>query len=174
MRGLLPGRFQPFHRGHRQFVERIVEDVEEVVVGIGSAQASHAGRNPFTAGERVSMVHRALEDLDATTYAIPIEDVNRHSLWPAHVRSLCPRFGVVYTNNPLVRRVCEEAGLTVRGVELIDRDRYRGTEIRRRMVDGEPWRDLAPDATVDVVEEVDGVARLRDIVEHDQHAVGGE
>jgi hypothetical protein len=30
MHGLLPGRFQPFHRCHRQFVERIVGDVEEV------------------------------------------------------------------------------------------------------------------------------------------------
>jgi nicotinamide-nucleotide adenylyltransferase len=165
MRGLFPGRFQPFHRGHRQFVEQIATDVDEIIVGIGSAQASHTGRNPFTAGERISMVRRALEDVDATAYAIPIEDVDRYALWPAHVTALCPPFEAVYTNNPIVDRVCSENDFDVESVELIDRERYRGTEIRRRMVEGRPWRDLVPDATVD------GVARLQEVVEHDQHDV---
>lgn len=172
MRALFPGRFQPFHRGHRQFVERVAEEADEVIVGVGSAQASHAGRNPFTAGERVSMIHRALAEVDATTYAIPIEDVDRYALWPAHVRALCPPFEAIYTNNPLVGRVCREAGLDVRGVELIERDRFRGTEIRRRMVDGDPWRDRVPDEVVDVIEEVDGAGRLREVTQHDAHSVG--
>ena len=174
MRALFPGRFQPFHHGHRETVERIAEDVEEVVVGVGSAQASHTGRNPFTAGERVSMVHGALEGVAATTYAIPLPDIERYALWPAHVRSLCPPFEAVYTNNPLVGRVCREAGLEARGVALFDRDRYRGTTVRRRMVDGERWRHLLPEPVVDVVEEVDGAERLRAIVEHDQHDVDRE
>lgn len=171
MRGFLPGRFQPFHRGHRQFVERIAADVDEVVVGIGSAQASHTGRNPFTAGERVSMIHRSLDELDTTTYVIPIVDLDRYAVWPAHVQALCPGFETVYTNNPLVERVCREADLDVRGVDLIDRDRYRGTDVRRRMVDDDPWHDRVPDATVDLVEEIDGVERLRRVVEHDRHVV---
>lgn len=173
MRGFYPGRFQPFHGGHRRFVQRMAEEVDEVVVGIGSAQASHTGRNPFTAGERVSMIHRALADLGTTTYVVPIEDVGRYALWPAHVRALCPPFEAIYTNNPVVERVCREDGIEVRGVELIDRERYRGTDVRRRMVDGDPWRDRVPQATVDVIEEVDGVERLRSIVDHDQHTVEG-
>ncbi|PSP77096.1 nicotinamide-nucleotide adenylyltransferase [Halobacteriales archaeon QS_1_68_20] len=173
MRGFYPGRFQPFHGGHRRFVERIADEVDEVVVGVGSAQASHTGRNPFTAGERVTMAHRALADLETTTYVVSIEDVGQHALWPAHVRTQCPRFEVVYTNNPMVERVCEEDGLDVSGVELIDRDRYNGTDVRRRMVEGDTWRDRVPEATVDVVEEVDGVKRLRRVVEHGQHSVDG-
>lgn len=171
MRGLFPGRFQPFHSGHRQFVESIAEEVEEVVVGVGSAQASHAGRNPFTAGERVTMIHRALADLDTTTYAIPIVDLGRYALWPHHVQSLCPPFETVYSNNPLVRRVCAENGYDVAEVRLIDREVYRGTDIRRLMVADGPWRDRVPDPVVEVIEEVDGVGRLRAVVEHDQHDV---
>ncbi|HKL28458.1 MAG TPA: nicotinamide-nucleotide adenylyltransferase [Natrialbaceae archaeon] len=173
MRGFFPGRFQPFHRGHRAFVQQVASEVDEVVVGIGSAQASHTGRNPFTAGERVSMIHAAIEDVEAPTYVIPIEDIDRYSLWPAHVQSLCPAFQAIYTNNPLVGRVCREAGLDVRGVDLVDRDRFRGTEIRRRMVEDEPWRDLVPDGTAEAIDDIDGVTRLRRIVEHDQHAVDG-
>jgi nicotinamide-nucleotide adenylyltransferase len=171
MRGLFPGRFQPFHLGHREFVERILSEVDEVVVGVGSAQASHTGRNPFTAGERVAMIHRALAPVGATTYVVPIEDLGRYALWPAHAESLCPPFDVVYTNNPLVDRVCSEAGIDTRGVDPIDRDRYRGTEIRRRIVAEDEWRDLVPDPVIEVIAEIDGVRRLRRVTQHDGHAV---
>lgn len=146
-------------------------EVDEVIVGIGSAQTSHTGRNPFTAGERLTMVHRAIEPFDVPTYAIPIEDLHRYRVWPAHVRALCPPFEVVYSNNPLVDRVCREAGLDVRGVDPIDRDRYRGTEIRRRMVADEPWRPFVPSVVAEVVEAIDGVERLRRVTEHPDYAV---
>src|SRR5256885_9498938 len=51
-RALFVGRFQPFHRGHLSMVKRILESNSEIIVGIGSAQYSHTGENPFTAGER--------------------------------------------------------------------------------------------------------------------------
>lgn len=172
MRGVFPGRFQPFHGGHRRFVESIASEVDEVVVAIGSAQASHTGRNPFTAGERVSMIHRTLADLETTTYTIPVEDIDRYAVWPNHLQAVCPPFETIFTNNPLVQRVCRESGLDVEGVDLVERDRYRGTEIRRRIVEDEPWRDRVSDAVVEIVEEVDGIQRLRSVVEHDQHAVG--
>jgi nicotinamide-nucleotide adenylyltransferase len=52
MRGFYIGRFQPYHNGHQHMVEEIIEEVDELVLGIGSADASHTVRNPFTAGER--------------------------------------------------------------------------------------------------------------------------
>ncbi|MEM3079801.1 MAG: adenylyltransferase/cytidyltransferase family protein, partial [Thermoproteota archaeon] len=51
-RGLFIGRFQPFHLGHLKAVEYIINRVDEVIIGIGSAQYSHTLENPFTAGER--------------------------------------------------------------------------------------------------------------------------
>lgn len=168
---MFPGRFQPFHRGHRAFVELMAETVDEVVVGIGSAQAPHTSRNPFTAGERLEMIHRMLADLSVPASVIPIEDLDRYAVWPAHVEALCPPFEVVYSNNPLVRRVCREHGLEVRGVELVERDRYRGAEIRRRMVSDEPWRDLVPDPVATVVESVAGVGRLRRVTRDDRSGV---
>lgn len=173
MRGLFPGRFQPFHHGHRRFAERMAAEVDELVIGVGSAQASHTGRNPYTAGERITMIHRAVEAIDTPTYVIPIEDLDRYRVWPAHVRALAPPFEVIYTNNPLVGRVCREAGIEVRSVELIDRDRYRGTEIRRRMAAGEPWIDLVPDGVAAVIDEINGVGRLRRVNAHSGHVVEG-
>jgi len=80
MRGLVVGRFQPFHLGHRYLVEEIADDVEEVIVGAGSEGKSHSPTNPFTSGERVQMVQNVLDQLDATTYLVPITDVDRDAL----------------------------------------------------------------------------------------------
>jgi nicotinamide-nucleotide adenylyltransferase len=70
-RGLYLGRFQPYHLGHHEVLKQIAREVDEIVVGIGSAQKSHEKENPFTAGERVLMVSRALEEFDIKHYVIP-------------------------------------------------------------------------------------------------------
>jgi len=172
MRGFYIGRYQPFHDGHRHMVEEIAAEVDELVLGIGSAGDSHTTRNPFTAGERVMMVTKAVEELDATTYVVPIEDLDRNSVWVSHVQSMTPRFDVAYSNNPLVVRLFEEAGVEVRQSPMFRRDVLEGTELRERMIRGREWADLVPDPVVDVIREVDGVERIRRIAETDSN--GGE
>lgn len=162
-RGCLIGRFQPFHSGHRRLVEYIAEDVDELVVGIGSADASHTQRNPFTAGERVMMVRKTLEPDDITDYVVPIEDLDRNSVWVSHVRSIAPNFDVAYSNNPLVVRLFSEAGIEVRQTEMFDRETLKGSQIREQMLTGDDWRPYVPDPVQNVIDEIDGVARLRDI-----------
>ncbi|GAB6878691.1 nicotinamide-nucleotide adenylyltransferase [Halorubrum gandharaense] len=170
MRGFYIGRYQPFHNGHRHMVEEIAEEVDEIVLGIGSAGDSHSTRNPFTAGERVMMVTKALEDLDATTYVVPIEDLDRNSVWVSHVRSMTPRFEVAYSNNPLVIRLFEEAGVEVRQSPMFKRDVLEGTELRERMIHGRDWADLVPEPVADVIREIDGVERIRRIAETDTNS----
>ena len=167
MRGFYIGRYQPFHHGHRHMIEEIAEEVDELVLGIGSAGNSHTTRNPFTAGERVMMVTKAIEDLDITTYVVPIEDLDRNSVWVSHVRSMTPRFDVAYSNNPLVVRLFEEADVEVKGSPMFRREVLEGAELRERMIHGRDWVDLVPETVVDVIEEVDGVERIRRIAESD-------
>jgi nicotinamide-nucleotide adenylyltransferase len=170
-RGFYIGRFQPFHDGHDEMVARIAEAVDELVVGIGSADASHTVRNPFTAGERIMMLSRVLEHVDTRTYVVPIEDIERNSVWVSHVKSMSPDFDVAFSNNPLVVRLLEEAGIEVRQSEMYKRDDLKGSKIRRRMIAGEDWTHLVPAEVVSVVEEIDGVERLRAVASDD---VGGE
>jgi nicotinamide-nucleotide adenylyltransferase len=162
-RGCLIGRFQPFHSGHLRLIEHISEDVDELVIGIGSADASHTRRNPFTAGERIMMVRRSLESYDITDYVVPIEDLDRNSVWVSHVESMAPKFDVAYSNNPLVVRLFSEAGIEVRQTEMFDREDLKGSEIRQQIVEDGDWRKYVPEPVQDVIEEVDGVGRLREI-----------
>jgi nicotinamide-nucleotide adenylyltransferase len=167
MRGFYIGRFQPYHDGHQHMVEEIAAEVEELVLGIGSAGNSHTVRDPFTAGERVMMVTKAVRRIDLPIYAVPIEDLDRNAVWVSHVRSMTPSFDVAYSNNPLVVRLFEEAGVEVRQSPMFRREVLEGTEIRERMLAGDGWRRHLPDPGVEVVAEVDGIDRLRRINDSD-------
>ena len=168
-RGFYIGRFQPYHEGHHRVIEQIATEVDELVVGIGSAGDSHSARNPFTAGERIMMITKALVDFDLVTYAVPIEDLDRNAVWVSHVQSMSPNFDVAYSNNPLVIRLFDEAGIEVRQSPMYERDVLEGTEIRRRMDEGGDWESLVPDAVVEVVEEIDGTDRIQHVSDTDSN-----
>ena len=166
-RGFYIGRFQPYHEGHQYVLEQIAQEVDEIVIGIGSAELSHTLDNPFTAGERVLMITRSLAELSCPYYVIPIEDIKRNALWVSHVLSMTPPFDLCYSSNPLVVRLFTEAGITVRSPAMYERKTRSGTEIRRRMLNGKPWTRLVPPAVIEVIREIDGVARLREIARDD-------
>lgn len=166
-RGFYIGRFQPYHNGHHQMVERIAEEVDELVLGIGSAGDSHSRHDPFTAGERIMMITKALVDLDLVTYAVPIEDLDRNSVWVSHVQSMSPDFDVAYSNNPLVVQLFKEAGVEVRQSPMFNRKLFEGTEVRNRMVQGADWQALVPEAVADVIDEIGGIERIQAVSETD-------
>ena len=163
-RGLFLGRFQPFHLGHLEVARKLAQQHSELVIAIGSAQVSHTPSNPFTAGERLEMVHAALLDANVrNTIVIPLPDVGRNSVWVSHVESYVPRFDVLYTNNPLMTRLFSEAGHKVAPAPFHQRESYEGTAIRRVMAKGGDWRAFVPQAVARVIEACDGEARVRDI-----------
>ncbi|MEM3341468.1 MAG: nicotinamide-nucleotide adenylyltransferase [Thermoplasmata archaeon] len=172
-RGLLIGRFQPFHNGHMSIVKHILGECREIIIGIGSAQTSHTKDNPFTAGERHLMISEAMKEAGYDNYfLVPIEDLHRHAIWVAHVKSLVPPFDVYYTNNPLDRRLFEEAGCLVRSTLMLSREEYSGTHIRHQMATGGNWKENVPSAVARVMEKIDGVGRMIALVATDEFIRG--
>jgi len=171
-RGLFLGRFQPYHNGHHAVIKQILQsqEIDELIIAIGSAQESHTLKDPFTAGERILMITKALHELkpSITTYVLPIEDIARNSLYVAHIRSLTPPFEIVYSNNPLVQQLFEERGIVVRALPYVERAQWDGTKIRELMLQGDQWKEHVPAAVAQVIEEINGVARLRRICQSDK------
>ncbi len=164
------GRFQPLHKGHLGAIKNILEKVDELVIIVGSSQYSHRLDNPFTTGERIAMIRRALEEegiQSSRCWIIPVPDVQLHMLWVSQVVAYSPKFEVVYTNEPLTRRLFIEAGFKVEPVTFIKRKVYSATEIRKRMLNGENWEELVPKSVAHFIKEIDGVARLRDLTKTD-------
>ena len=47
-KGIVLGRFQPFHNGHAYLVEQALIQFEEVTIAIGSSQDEWTVDNPFS------------------------------------------------------------------------------------------------------------------------------
>lgn len=172
LRGLYIGRFQPFHLGHLEAVKWILERVDEVIIGIGSSQYSHSLKNPFTTGERITMVIKALEWVGIKRrrfLTLPIPDIHMHSLWVKHVISLTPSFQTVFTNEPLTRRLFEEDGrFKLSPIPFFKRELYSATEIRRRIISGDSWEELVPKPIAEYIREIGGVERIRTLASTDK------
>ncbi|MEM4717209.1 MAG: nicotinamide-nucleotide adenylyltransferase [Desulfurococcaceae archaeon] len=171
-RALFPGRFQPFHKGHLYAITQLLEEVDEVVIGIGSAQEGYTCRNPFTAGERWEMIYRVVinNNLVGRVWMIPIPDINMPLTWTAYVLSLSPRVNMVASGNPQTLYLFEWIGFKTKKTRLLDPARYHGTRIRDLMITGsDEWRDLVPVEIVEYIDEIRGVERVRRLC-LDEHA----
>jgi len=180
-RGLLIGRFQPFHLGHLHCVQHVLNKIPEVIIAIGSAQFSHTLHNPFTAGERITMVRLALDEVKidpSKYYLIPVRDLRVHDLWVSHLVSQTPRFEVVFSNEPVTSRLFKEAGFRVEPLPFYDRETYSSTEIRERVVNGESWEKLVPSSVAIYIKSIFGDERLKELAltdkpihqQHEQHS----
>ena len=166
VRGILIGRMQPVHNGHMQVIDKILDEVDEIIIGIGSAQLSHELKDPFTAGERVVMINQALAEsgVDSSRYyIIPMQDINFNAVWVSHVKMLTPPFSVVYSGNSLVKQLFSEEGFKVKQPPLYDRLHLSGTEVRRRMLENLNWEELVPKAAAEFIKEINGVERLKNL-----------
>lgn len=170
-RGLYVGRFQPFHLGHLEAIQDVLKEIDELVIVIGSAQYSHNIHNPFTAGERLVMIRHALQEAGvdySRLWIVPVPDVHLHMLWVSALEGYTPRFNVVYSNEPLTRRLFMEAGYEVKSIRFFQRKVYTSTLVREKMLAGESWTKLVPKSVADYINEIDGVNRLRDLARTDK------
>ena len=162
MKALYIGRFQPFHNGHLLVVQSLSTKYDEIIIGIGSSQDRGTAENPFSEEERVQMVTRSLDAAGIHNYrVVPIPDIHDPPRWVAHVRAIVPDFDVAIANNPFTRSLFMEKGYPVEGTPSFERSRFSGKEIRRRIRHDAPWDDLVPVAVREIIQDVDGVQRVK-------------
>ena len=169
--GLYIGRFQPFHLGHLEAVKHILGKVDELVIVVGSAHDSHTIENPFTAGERITMIRLALKEAktDANRYTVlPLPDAEFHKVWVSHLLSQTPSFDLVFTNEPLTGRLLKEAGMRVERIPMFNRTAFTATEVRKRIIEGKHWEELLPKSVAAYVKQIKGEERMREIAQTDK------
>lgn len=161
-RGLFIGRFQPFHKGHYLALKDILDREDEVVIAIGSTQDSYTLENPLTAGERLEMIYYLLkiEGLLDRAYIVQVPDAHEYAVWPGRVIAYSPKFDRVYSGNEVVLMLFEKFGYTTVRIPHYKRDLYKGEEIRRRIIAGEPWEHLVPEPILEKLKEFNFVERI--------------
>jgi nicotinamide-nucleotide adenylyltransferase len=154
-----------------QCVQNALKKLPQLIIAIGSAQFSHTLHNPFTAGERVTMIRLAMDEakIDAANYfLIPIRDLRIHDLWVPELVSQTPRFEVVFSNEPVTSRLFKETGFRVEPIPFYDREKYSSTEIRERVVNGKSWEELVPSSVAKYIKDIFGDERLRELALSDK------
>ncbi len=165
-RGMIHGRFQPFHNGHLEYLRGAAERSDEIWIGITNPDPARIKpepsdpvrhlpeSNPFSYADRLLMVKAAAADLgldSAAVHVIPFP-VNEPELWPAYV----PKGVTQY-----LRLFSEWGGtkldrLRGAGYEVVVLDAgadkaVSGSEVRDALRNGGDWESLVPNGVARVV-----------------------
>src|ERR687887_749645 len=173
-RGLMVGRFQPFHNGHLHLAKQILKECDELIIAIGSAQFNYIYKDPFTAGERVLMIHAALSsepnEIDlAKCYIIPIVNDENNARWFGHLKSMVPPYHVIYSGNEFVASLVSQE-VKIKKPSFLKKDEYNGTNIRKQIATMQQnWKSLVPNAVCTTIEEIDGVKRIEMLLGSDSY-----
>jgi bifunctional NMN adenylyltransferase/nudix hydrolase len=83
------GRFQPFHVGHWEVLDRALGLADKVIVLVGSSNQPRTIKNPFTFDERKKMIQNAFRQENDRIVVEPLSD-NKYNdtAWAASVQSI--------------------------------------------------------------------------------------
>ncbi len=162
--GFYTGRFQPFHLGHLSAIKQALNEVDFLVIGIGSAQYKNTKGNPFSAEERKKIIQAALaeNDISENQYKIiPIPDIHDNDKWPDYVIGLTPEFQQVFVGNDgLVKELFEKH--TNLPVTIVKKEiDICATDTREAMKKDSDWQKHLSPSTVDLLKEIEGVNRIK-------------
>jgi cytidyltransferase-like protein len=169
---MIHGRFQPFHRGHLEYMRGASERCDELWVGITnpdparikpepSDPARHLPEsNPFSYGERLLMVKAAASDLGLEpehVHVIPFP-VNEPELWPAYVPEGITQFLRLFSawGGEKLERL-REAGYEVVVLDEGTEKEISGAEVREALRSGTAWEPLVPPGVARVLRELERV-----------------
>jgi len=161
-RALFIGRFQPLHNAHLSDIKLALKECPKVIIAIGSSQESGTSENPFSYEERKDMIKDVLHAHKILDYDIvPVSDINDDDKWVGHVKDVVPCFDIVYTGNSNTEKLFKAKNIEVRKIKLIPK--INATEIRKRILHGNDWRELVPKEVSLYIEKIDGVGRIGEI-----------
>jgi len=156
-RGLFIGRFQPFHIGHLHIIKTVLQEVDELVIGIGYSKEKNTEMNPFSVEERIEMIESVLQKIGNKYTLYPIPDHPNDSKWMEQIEVLVPKFNIVFMSdkNTYAEKwveKCFEKKYKIKKIKaLMGID---ATEIRSRIKNKKDWKSLVPDEIKEYIEKL--------------------
>lgn len=170
MRGLVMGRFQPFHLGHLELVKQVLSDCGGVIIAVTGSQFNYIEKDPFTSGERIEMIHESLKEAEidlSQCYIVSIENQENNAMWASYLKTALPRFEKVYSGNDYVSMLLADSGFLVVPPKFLEREKYNASKIREMMSQDKDWQSLVPQAVATIIKKIDGVGRIQTITKSD-------
>jgi nicotinamide-nucleotide adenylyltransferase len=174
-RGMIHGRFQPFHLGHLEYLCGASERCEEIFVGITNPdperikpEAADPLRhlpesNPFTYVERLLMVKAAASEAGIgleRLHVIPFP-VNEPELWHAYVPDDVTQFIRLFSDwgGAKLERL-RDAGYEVVVLNEGAAKEVSGADVRAALREGGDWESLVPSGVAEVLKRLERRVRV--------------
>lgn len=157
--GMVHGRFQPFHNGHREYVLHALARCRSLVVGITNPDPTHVrgtptsphrsqpDANPFPYWLRERMVRGVLLEagIPSERFSIVPFPIHEPELWDHYVPPGVVHFLRVFSS--WEARKVEALRAAAYPVEVLDEGTLKqqtATEVRSLIRSRGPWRDCVP------------------------------
>ena len=164
---LFIGRFQPLHHGHIYVLRNILKSYKKVKIGIGSSQLSNTPNDPFTNAEREEFLNAVFKkrNISSNRYKICyIPDIFNAKKWVDHVVSIVGEFDAVFSNSDWIRVLFQNKGFKVEKKITIFKNKFNASNIRRLIIkNNKSWKLLVPREVIELIEEFDGINRLKSL-----------
>lgn len=187
---VITGRFQPFHIGHLDLIKETARQISnKIIVGVVTQQIlgkrsqptkfeqeadkkNTPIQNPFTYWERYQMIRQSLghEISKAEVHILPFP--RPEVMWEVVQSFLPPRRVWVVPRTDLFDDLKADffAKMGEKVVRLNPNVKIHGTDIRKKILQGEEWFKFIPKATLIFLKENDGISRLRESSLHHQES----
>ena len=171
-RGMIHGRFQPFHNGHLEYLCGAAARSDELWVGITNPDPSHVKpepsdplrhlpeSNPYTYAERLLMVTAVAENVEVDVHVIPFP-VNQPELWHAYVPPNVTQYIRQFSDwgSTKIERF-RSAGYDVVILDERAEKEISGVDVRNAMRERRDWQSLVPAAVARVIEGLERAPAL--------------
>ncbi|MFL5966113.1 MAG: adenylyltransferase/cytidyltransferase family protein [Gaiellaceae bacterium] len=169
-RGMIHGRFQPFHNGHLQYLRGAAARSEAVFVGITNPDPWRVKEepsdplrhlpesNPFTYTERLLMIEAVAAGEDIPVHVIPFP-VNEPELWPAYVPEGVTQYLRLFSEwgGTKLERM-RDAGYEVVILDEGAEKEISGRDVRDAIRSGGDWEALVPSPVARVIRSLERAA----------------
>ncbi len=176
--GMVHGRFQPFHRGHLQYVLSALQRCSHLIIGVTNPDPSmivqeqtdpdrhRPEANLFTFFERQWMIRAALMDegVELTRISIVPFPIHHPKRWLYYCPRETTQFLRVFSAwSEEKRRRFQEQGWAVEVLDSGSGKDVSGSEVRRRLREGQEWRGYVPPAVAVVLDQIKASERVRNV-----------
>ena len=155
------GRFQPFHLAHMQTIKIALQQSQQVILALGSAQQERNIKNPFLATEREEMILSNFSEADQKHIKfVHVIDVYNDEKWQKLVKLLVAGVAELNAKVGLIGHFKDESSYYLRLFpewEMVEidslEDAMSATPMREAFYRGEIWEDRFPQGTIEFLQK---------------------
>ena len=116
------------------------------------------------------MIHNSLKESNVDLnkcIILTLENQFNIAIWSSYLKSMLPKFDMVYSGNDYVKMLLKDSGIEVTKPVFMNRALYNATKIRSMIISGDDWEKLVPHAVSSFIKKINGKNRLSIINQSD-------